>query len=270
MVKGQISVIMGIYNCADTLPEALDSLISQTYTNWRLIMCDDASTDDTYKIAKEYQNKYPDKIVLIRNKVNSKLAFTLNHCLKYADGEFIARMDGDDISVLERFEKQVNFLNEHLEIDLVGTYMQRFNDNGFTEVVKTPLNPNRFTLKNSTPFFHATIMARKKVYDLLDGYRVSKVTERAEDFDLWFRFFYKDFEGKNIPEALYLVREDLSAMRRRTSKSRWRAFKIRRYGYKLLGYPKWWIIKSFFITLFKSSIPVYLISIYNNFKNKEI
>ena len=104
---------MGIYNCADTLSEAIDSIINQTYTNWQLILCDDCSTDNTYNVAKSYQEKYPEKIVLVRNEVNSRLAFSLNHCLKYADGEFIARMDGDDISVSNRFEVQLKFLNDH-------------------------------------------------------------------------------------------------------------------------------------------------------------
>ena len=113
MENEKISIIMGIYNCSETLPEAIDSIIAQTYENWELIMCDDASTDDTYKIAEEYKNKYSDKIILIRNEKNSRLAFSLNHCLKYASGKYVARMDADDVSVPKRFEKQINFLKEH-------------------------------------------------------------------------------------------------------------------------------------------------------------
>ena len=72
MDKGKISIIMGIYNCSETLPEAIDSIVAQTYENWELIMCDDCSTDDTYKIAEEYKNKYPKKIKLVRNEKNSR------------------------------------------------------------------------------------------------------------------------------------------------------------------------------------------------------
>lgn len=86
--RKKVSIIMGIYNCADTLSQAIDSILNQTYTDWELIMCDDASTDNTYDVAKSYRDKYPEKIVLIKNEVNSKLSFTLNHCLKYASGEY--------------------------------------------------------------------------------------------------------------------------------------------------------------------------------------
>ena len=128
--KKKVSVLMGIYNCAPTLPQAVDSIIAQTYDNWQLIMCDDCSTDNTYDIAKDYAEKYPDKIVLIRNEENLKLSKTLNHCLEYADGEYIARMDGDDISMPERFEKQVAFLEENPKYIVCGCAMIPFDENG--------------------------------------------------------------------------------------------------------------------------------------------
>ena len=116
----KISVIMGIYNCASTLPDAIDSILSQTYTDWELILCDDGSVDDTYAVAEEYQIKYPEKIRLIKNESNSGLPKTLNNCLAVAEGTYIARMDGDDISMPDRFEKQIRFLEENPDkIDLV-------------------------------------------------------------------------------------------------------------------------------------------------------
>lgn len=263
---GKISVIMGIFNSSSTLHQAIDSILAQTYTNWQLVLCDDCSTDNTYEIAKSYQEKYPEKIILIKNDVNSRLAFTLNHCLQYADGEYIARMDDDDISAPDRFEKQIAFLIDNTDVDLVGTYMQRFDGNEKADIVKVSLNPDKFTLRNATPFNHATIMTYKRVYDALGGYTVAKRTARAEDFDLWFKFFYNGFCGKNIPEPLYFVRENVAAIKRRTFKSRWNAFKIRVYGYKLLDFPKIWIVKSFFITLYKSIIPVWITRIYRWFQ----
>ena len=92
-MSAEISVIMGIYNCASTLPEAIDSIIMQTYTDWELILCDDGSLDDTYAVAEEYRCKYPDKIILIKNDRNMGLNYTLNHCLQYVTGKYIARMD---------------------------------------------------------------------------------------------------------------------------------------------------------------------------------
>ena len=256
LIKDKISILMGIYNCASTLPEAIDSIIAQTYTNWELIMCDDCSTDNTYEIAEEYRKKYPDKIKLIKNEKNSKLAFTLNHCLEEADGEYIARMDGDDISIRDRFEKQINYLKTHPDIQLVGSSMQQFNEvDGNIAIVSKPEHTDKDTLKTSIPFNHATIMTYHYVYDELGGYTVSKRTERGQDYDLWFRFFAKGYIGDNRSEPLYLVREDMNAIKRRTFRVRWSVFRTTIFGYRLLGYPKKLLLKEFVITLTKSLTP---------------
>lgn len=269
MDYGKISILMGIYNCAATLPEAIDSIISQTYTNWELILCDDCSTDGTYKVAQSYQLKYPKKIILLRNEKNSKLAATLNHCLEYATGEFIARMDGDDRSVPERFQKQICYLNEHPEYDLVGTAMRRFSDAGEADILYSIDNPNYYTLHGHIPFHHATIMARRKVYETLDGYVVSKRTERGQDYDLWFRFYYAGFQGNNLRESLYMVREDANAIRRRTIKTRFYSLQTTWIGYKLLGYPKFWLIRPTVETIIKSLTPHKITEIYRKWQSKK-
>ncbi len=258
MKKDYISVIMAVYNCADTVREAIDSILNQTYQKWQLIICDDCSTDDTLKIVKEYETKYPDKFKVIQNEVNSKLSFSLNHCLEYADGEFIARMDGDDISVPERFEKQVNYLRTHPDVDLCSTIIQRFDGSGLTDIIKKPEFPDRYTQRNHVAFNHATIMTYKYVYDKCDGYTVSKRTVRAQDFDLWFRFFYHGFKGVNLQEPLYLMREDLNAVKRRTFKVRFNAYRTKMLGFKLLGYPWHWRIKPTFVFIIKGLTPSFI------------
>lgn len=263
----KISVVMGIYNCENTLGEAIDSILSQTYTNWELIMCDDASTDDTYYVADEYRKRFPDKIILLRNDQNMRLSYTLNRCLKYASGTYIARMDADDLSVPERFEKQVKFLKQNSCIDLVGTAMQRFNQNGYADIDYKLEFPDLYSMKNGTIFNHATIITYKKVYDALNGYTVSNRTTRGQDYDLWFRFLYEGFTGANLGEPLYLVREDLSAVKRRTLKTRWNSYKTTLFGYKLLQYPKIWYIKPT-IQLFKCFIPPRFILIYRNIQKR--
>ena len=268
MDKGKISVIMGIYNCAETLPEAIESIINQTYDNWELIMCDDASTDNTYEVASSYRDNYPEKIILIQNENNSKLAYSLNHCLEYASGEFVARMDGDDISKPERFEKELEYLLSHPEYDLVGCAMQRFNNDGLADIVYAVDSPNYYTLKNRIPFHHATILTYKRVYDELGGYTVKDETARCEDYDLWFKFYKAGFNGNSIKDALYLVREDENAIRRRTAKSRFKAFKVTVNGFKLLNYPKSWIIKPAVIMIIKSLTPFKVVELYRKWQSK--
>ena len=85
--KPKISVIMGIYNCAKTLPVAIESILQQTFTDWELIMCDDGSKDDTYVVAEKYCNKFPSKIILLKNSENKGLNYTLNRCLQVAHGD---------------------------------------------------------------------------------------------------------------------------------------------------------------------------------------
>ena len=268
MEEGKISVIMGVYNCALTLPEAIESILAQTYTNWEFIICDDCSTDNTYEVAEAYRQRFPDKITLIRNETNRKLAASLNHCLEYADGEYVARMDGDDISLPERFEKQIAYLREHPEIDLVGTLMQQFNDSGRGAIVPKTEHPDRFSLRRIVPFHHATIMTYKRVYDALGGYTVAERTARCEDYDLWFRFFDAGLKGATLQEALYLVREDEMAIRRRTFRSRWNGFETTRYGFKLLHYPKSWLLRPFASMLVKSMVPAKLMLLYRKWQSR--
>lgn len=249
--KGKVSVIMGIYNCQDTLRDSIDSIINQTYDNWELIMCDDMSTDNTYKIAKHYVDKYKNKIKLIQNDKNSGLAFSLNHCLKYVTGEFIARQDGDDLSVENRFEVQVKFLEENKQYDLVASKMISFDENGVNGLRGVSFDePKISDLSRSTAFCHATIMAREYVYKELNGYRVNKYTMRCEDVDLWFRFFAKGYKGYNLQEGLYMVRDDLNAYKRRTLKSYLYLMKVNFDGYKMVNMPK-----KYYVFLIKPILP---------------
>ena len=237
MQNSKISILMGIYNCEKTLDIAINSIINQTYENWELIMCDDGSSDQTYLIAQKYAEKYPNKIVVLKNEKNIRLAATLNKCAQYATGKYIARMDADDISVENRLEKQVYFLEEHLEYDLVGTYMKAFDDAGERNIIPIKAKPQKTDLPKFNPFHHATIMMKKSTFDTLGGYHVSKLTTRAEDVDLWFRFYKQGFCGYNLSEPLYLVREDTETFHRRTWKHSLEASRVLMNGIKMLGLP---------------------------------
>lgn len=264
----KISIIMGIYNCEQTLPEAIESIIGQTYTNWELIMCDDASTDGTYKVARGYVERYPEKMILLINEKNSRLAYTLNHCLKHASGKYIARMDGDDKCLPERFEKQLSFLQAHPELQLCGTAMQRFNEEGLHDILYAVDKPDYYTLKEKIPFHHATILTYNDVYQKLGGYTVAERTKRAQDYDLWFRFYHEGYNGDSLKEPLYLVREDGAAIRRRTFKVRWSAYQTTKYGYKLLGYPKRWLIRPTLSVLVKSLTPFVVVDWYRKLQQR--
>lgn len=255
-----ISVIMGVFNGADTLVEAIESLRNQTFTEWELIVCDDCSSDRTLAILEEYKNK-DSRIKVIRNEKNCGLAASLNHCLKYVKGEYIARMDCDDISDPVRFEKQIAYLREHRECQLVGTYMKEFGGQNYGRVVETKINPTKFDLPKGAPFAHATILIRTEAMKQLDGYCISKHTMRTEDVDLWYRFFSKGFVGANIPEPLYYVRMDAAAYKRRKIKYMIHAAYIIWYGCDLVKLPQYYkiyCIKPILSWLFPRELKVYL------------
>lgn len=232
-VKGKVSVIMGVYNCATTIESAIQSILTQTYENWELIVCDDGSEDDTYRIAEKLKNQYPEKITLLRNEKNLKLAATLNRCLQYATGEYIARMDGDDVSLPERLEKQVAFLKSHPDIVLVGTAVTgRYH--GHDRIIRIEQSPNSESMITGVPFFHPTIMVYRSTLKLLGDYTVAERTNRCEDVDLWFRFFKAKQCGANLEEPLYIY---TVPDHKETVKDYIGKWKTEMIGYRMLKYP---------------------------------
>lgn len=235
----RVSIIMGIYNCAATLPEAIDSLLAQTYQGWKLIMCDDGSVDDTYAIAESYQMRYPEKIILIRNEQNKGLNYTLNHCLQYVDTEFVARMDGDDLSLSTRLEKEMDFLDKNPQYSIVSTPMIYFDENGAFRVGTGGGEPNIKSMAVKTPFCHAPCMVRVEAYKAVDGYAIRKDRLRVEDWDLWIRMYEKGYKGYVLSEPLYKMRDDCNAYTRRKFKYRINEMKVGASAIKKLKLPKW-------------------------------
>ncbi len=261
----KVSVIMAVYNCEDTVADAIESILNQTYKDIELIICDDCSTDSTYHVVEEYKANNPDKIVLIQNDENKKLPYSLNHCLKYVTGKYVARMDGDDLSKPERFEKQVEFLRAHSDVDLVGTAMTVFDGEKVIGRVVKPEKVDKYSLVTTPCFCHATIMTYKYVYDKLGGYSLDKRNLRVEDVNLWFRFFAEGFNGANLSEELYIVTDDENAYKRREFKQRFNAMHTLYDGYKLLRYPvKYYPLV--WLPVIKGLAPRF---VYNKFRNKK-
>ena len=231
-----ISVIMATYNCAATVEKAIDSILAQTYKNWIMIVCDDGSTDQTPEILHRYGQQYPGKFVILQNKTNRKLPYSLNRCLSHVRTELVARMDGDDWSTPDRLEKQAAFLRSHPEYDLVGTGIAVSDGKTNFGSILQPPEPTKQSMLHGTAFSHATVMTYKRVYDALGGYSTDPAVLRAEDVDLWCRFFAAGFRGYNLPDELYVILEDLNAVKRRTLQNRINEAVTRHRGYRLMGF----------------------------------
>lgn len=233
----KISVIMGIYNCADTLSEAIECIINQTYTDWELIMCDDGSTDNTMEVAKNYVIRCPEKIKLIYNKTNCGLNHTLNRCLSMAEGEYIARMDGDDLCSPERLQKELSILEGEPNISIVSSNMTFFDENGTWGQTHTKMYPQKIDFIKATPFCHAPCMVRREAYISVGGYSEEERLLRVEDYHLWLKMYKTGFRGKNIEEPLYQMRDDRAAYNRRKFKYRINEAYVRVLAVKELRLP---------------------------------
>lgn len=235
----RITVLMGIYNCASTLAEALDSLLAQTYQDFKVVMCDDGSRDDTAVVAQQYVDRYPGKFILIRNEHNMGLNQTLNNCLALADTEYCARMDGDDISLPTRFEKEIKYLDAHPELAIVSTPMIYFDEDGEFRRGGGPAEfyPTEKNFLSGTPFCHAPCMVRTEAYKAVDGYTVAKKLLGVEDYHLWFKMYAAGFRGCRLGEPLYMMRDDRNAATRRTFKRYMRVAYVMSTGFKMLKLP---------------------------------
>lgn len=197
-----ISIIMPAYNVEEWINEAIDSILNQTITNLELIIVDDCSTDNTYKLIKNLALK-DNRIQLFKNEKNSKICKTLNFALKHAKGQYIARMDSDDIAVSNRLEKQLTYLNEK-GIDLVGSQMIAIDeDNNKLSYSKLPTG----SLVNKTKYLASPIthiwLCKKEIYDTLEGYRNIPY---AEDYDFILRALDFGYKCDNHPDALMHIR----------------------------------------------------------------
>jgi len=178
----KITVLMPIYNCDLYIKEAIDSILNQTFMDFEFIIIDDASTDNTVFIVKRYNDS---RIKLIEKEKNSGYTNSLNYGLSIARGEYIARMDGDDISLPERFIKQVHILDKNPNLVLCGTL---FSIIGTGKVISLPERHDeiKIALLKYCCFGHPTVMMRKSILDefsLIYDYN----KEPAEDYDLWTR-----------------------------------------------------------------------------------
>lgn len=237
----RISILMGIYNCASTLQDALDSLYAQTYKDFKIILCDDGSKDATLRIAKDNARLH-DNVIVIKNERNMGLNYTLNHCLKYADTEYVARMDGDDISMPTRFEKEIKFLDEHPEYAVVSAPMVYFDENGDFRWGKGKGEINKKDFVHGTPICHAPCMVRRKVLEEVGGYSVDDRLLRVEDYHLWFKIFAAGHKLYMLDECLYKMRDDRDAVIRRTWRNRLNEAYVKHIGFRMIGLPFWYQI----------------------------
>ena len=198
MKTPRVSVILPVYNGAGFLAESLGSVLNQTFGDFEVLVIDDASTDDSAAVAESFGDP---RVCLVRHEQNLRLPATLNHGLDLAQGEFVARMDADDICDTRRFAQQVAFLDAFPEVGICGSAVRLFGT-GDCLVRKYPVSPGAveaFRFFNC-PFAHPTVMLRRRVVEE-HHLRYDPRSIAVEDFDLWTRLL-KFTRGANLPDQL--------------------------------------------------------------------
>lgn len=205
MLDKLVSVIIPVYNVGKYVEEAIVSIQEQTYSNIEIIVIDDCSTDNTFDIVNNLA-KQDHRIRLYRNSENLKIVKTLNRALSLANGEYIARMDGDDISCPDRIERKVNFLEKNVSFDLVGCSIKAIDIYG-NVIGQTIYYSNQELLKKIskyvTPVSHIWV-SKRSLYDSLGGYRE---IPGVEDYDFLLRVTASGFAYTNLEDYFgYYVR----------------------------------------------------------------
>lgn len=200
-----VSVILPVYNAECTVLETIQSIIDQTYKNWELIIINDGSTDNSVNIIKSFHD---DRIKYFANEGNKKLIYTLNRGLNLASGKYIARMDADDICKRERFEKQVNYLENHPKVIVCGTQIEYFGNksSNFRKLI-FPLKDRELKdmLALSTCFAHPSVMIRRSVLED-SGIAYNYDFINAEDYCLWIDLSrYGKFANLNERLLMYRI-----------------------------------------------------------------
>lgn len=233
-MTAKISILMGSYNARKTIDAAIKSILNQSFTDWEFIICDDGSNDQSYELIQKYKDDK--RFIILKNEKNLGLAFTLNHCLKYATGKYIARQDADDISLPERLQKQFDYLETHSEVDVLGTQADLIDDQGQVwGELNYPLKPIQKDWIVKSSIIHATILAKRNLIMSMEGYNTKAL--RVEDYELWFRLLEKKYVFETLPEKLYQVHWTLNDYGRKKYIDRIREAKCRFKGYQRISAP---------------------------------
>ncbi|NIO06026.1 MAG: glycosyltransferase [Proteobacteria bacterium] len=228
----QVSVVMSVYNEERYVGEAVESILEQTFGDFEFIIVDDGSIDHTPVVLKGYH----DSRMKVYYQENRGQSSALNRGIRLTSGDYIARMDADDISLPERLEREVLFLDTYPEVALVGTWCvkidARTGRHWIQSLPEDDVSIRRFMTVDN-PFIHSSIMIRKSVLDEVGLYDEGLIWQ---DYDLWVRIA-RNHRMANISEPLVIRRKHPASLTWRARKSRefWELFIIQCKAAKQLG-----------------------------------
>lgn len=197
----KVSVILSTHNQGQYLPLAIKSILNQSFTNFEFLIIDDASSDRTSSILNRFKDK---RIKTFTNQYRQGLTLSLNKVLRHSKGDYLARMDADDIAHPDRFKLQLKFLAHHPQVAVCGTAANLIDDSGKKIGERHyPLHITQTLLMRYNPLIHPSVMIRRTALDQLDNY--DETLNGAEDYDLWLRLGSK-YQLANINQVLLAYR----------------------------------------------------------------
>jgi hypothetical protein len=207
-----VSVLLPVYNGRPFLDAAIQSILSQTYQHFEVIVIDDGSTDGSHELIQNC----PDPRIRLFRQSNQGLPAALNRSIELSRGEYLARQDQDDLALPQRLERQVAFLEAHRSHAMVGTWAEIWvgnGDSGRRHQHPTEDHILKWELLFNNPFVHSSVMLRKSAVQQIGGYCTDTKRQPPEDYELWSRLV-RSFEVANIPECLQIYREVQRSMSR--------------------------------------------------------
>lgn len=200
------SIILPVYNSESYITECINSVLDQTYKNFELVICDDASSDNTYLLLKNFKDP---RIRLYRNEKNLGISATLNKLLNLATGQYIAIMNSDDLMMPNRLQLQTDFLLNNRHIDLLGGELKIYYQNNhaskhnYFKKLKTTHHEIAKQLEHSTAIDHITLMAKAEVFKTV---KYNELLPAAVDLDFQLRALDAGYKFHNLKEVLCIYR----------------------------------------------------------------
>lgn len=263
----KVSIVMSVYNGEEFLEDSILSVLNQTYKNFEFIVVNDCSSDGSLKILEEFKNKDP-RIKIINNEKNIGLTRSLNKGILTSEGEYISRLDAGDISLPERLEKQIHFLDNNKDIGLIGTWTYIINTEGKTiGEIKYPIEDKKIKkdlIKYNT-FVHSSIMFRKNLASMVNFY--DENYKYTQDYNFYIRLFpYTQFA--NIPIFLIKYRQIPNSITFSKNKRQiYLTNKTRKLAIKLHYYSKFnyiYVIKNYLLLLIPTKVKFFIKNLYEN------
>jgi glycosyltransferase involved in cell wall biosynthesis len=269
MIKTLFSVLISVYHKDDPqyLHEALESIEGQTLQPDEIVLVKDGVlSSDLEEVILQHMNHTDITYRILALTVNGGLGAALKEGLAHCRYDLVARMDADDISIPDRFEKQISFMKKYPEVDIVGGWICEFDTSASIceQERRTPISHEeieRFSCYRN-PMNHVTVMFRKKAVETVGGYRTM---HGFEDYDLWMRMLLQGRRFSNIPEVLVKVRIGEGMIARRQgwqyAKDEW---KLEKAAYKLGFWSSFDIVRNIFIRILPRLLPVVIVEkLYN-------